>query len=562
MTMRCRTFPIVTLMTAATFLASGCGGDPAVTADSGVPVDSAIATDASRLDAGVLEDAGRADMAFLDAAAVDAEPLDAGPRPAPSQQAYVKASNTDADDRFGYSVALSADGNTLAVGAYTEASNATGLGGAQADNSADEAGAVYVFTRSGDAWTQQAYIKASNTDAYDRFGWSVSLSADGNALAVGAEREASNATGIGGNQANNFGLNSGAVYAFTRTGETWTQHAYIKASNSGGNARFGESVSLSADGNTLAVGAAYENSNATGVGGDETDYSANSSGAVYVFTRAAGIWEQQAYVKASNTDASDKFGFSVSLSGDGNTLAVGAPDENGNATGVGGDQADNSASNSGAVYVFTRVSGVWAQASYVKASNTNAEDQFGQSVALSGDGSTLAVGAPSEDSNATDIGGDQTDNSSRDAGAVYVFSQMSGVWMQEAYVKASNTGSNDYFGFSVSLSTDGHTLAVGAYAEDSNATGVDGSQTDNSADRAGAAYVFTRAGEAWEQHAYVKASNTDANDEFGRSVALSADASTLGVGAWGEYSNATGVGGDELNNSSLSAGATYIFAVP
>ena len=116
--------------------------------------------------------------------------------------------------------------------------------------------------------------------------------------------------------------------------------------------RFGLSVALAADGNTLAVGATAEGSRATGINGDQSDRSAANSGAVYVFTRSDGIWTQQAYVKASNTDASDQFGASVALAADGNTLAVGANAEGSSATGINGDQSDNSASLSGAVYLY------------------------------------------------------------------------------------------------------------------------------------------------------------------------------------------------------------------
>ncbi|MFN7743791.1 MAG: FG-GAP repeat protein [Phycisphaerales bacterium] len=130
-----------------------------------------------------------------------------------SQQAYVKASNTGAGDIFGSSVALSGDGSTLAVGALYEASSATGLNGNQADNSATNAGAVYVFTRTGSTWAQQAYVKASNTGAGDIFGRSVALSG-GSTLAVGASGEASSATGLNGNQADNSASNAGAVYVF------------------------------------------------------------------------------------------------------------------------------------------------------------------------------------------------------------------------------------------------------------------------------------------------------------------------------------------------------------
>ena len=139
-----------------------------------------------------------------------------------------------------------------------------------------------------------------------------------------------------------------------------------------------------------------EDSNATGIDGNQADNSASHAGAVYVFTRSAGAWSQQAYVKASNTDADDAFSWSVSLSGDGNTLAVGARWEDSNATGIDGNQADNSAFESGAVYVFHAQRRVaWSQQAYVKASNTDGFDQFGggdRGLSLSGDGNTLAVG--------------------------------------------------------------------------------------------------------------------------------------------------------------------------
>jgi O-antigen ligase len=124
----------------------------------------------------------------------------------------VKAANTGAFDFFGYAVSLSADGNTLAVGAYGEASSTTGINSTP-NESASYAGAVYVFTRSGSTWAQQAYVKASNTGGYDYFGTSVSLSADGNTLAVGAYREDSSTTGINSTP-NELASQSGAVYLY------------------------------------------------------------------------------------------------------------------------------------------------------------------------------------------------------------------------------------------------------------------------------------------------------------------------------------------------------------
>ena len=477
----------------------------------------------------------------------------------PSASDYVKASNSGMGDQLGTSVSLSGDGNTLAVGAVGEASNATGIGGNQADNSAANSGAVYVFARSGGVWAQQAYVKASNAEVNDAFGTSVSLSGDGNTLAVGAILEASNATGIGGNQADNSAGLSGAVYMFVRSGTVWTQQAYVKASNTGVGDRFGTSVSLSEDGNTLSVGATGEASNATGIGGNQADNSAGLSGAVYMFVRSGTVWTQQAYVKASNTGSGDRFGASVSLSGDGNTLAVGATGEASNATGVGGSQADNSAADSGAVYVFMRIGTLWTQQAYVKASNTGAGDRFGTSVSLSGDGNTLSVGAVGEASNATGIGGNQADNGASMSGAVYVFARVGITWTQQAYVKASNTGASDRFGTSVSLSGDGNTLSVGAVGEASNVTGVGGYQADNSLGNSGAVYVFVRVGTVWTQRAYVKASNTGASDRFGTSVSLSGDGNTLSVGALAEASNATGIDGDQADNSLTGSGASYVY---
>ncbi len=394
---------------------------------------------------------------------------------------------------------------------------------------------------------QAAYGKASNTGAFDNFGESVALSGD--TLAVGAWGEGSGATGVGGDQADNSATNSGAVYIFRRDGTSWTQEAYLKASNTGAADLFGIRVALSGD--TLAVGANFEESSATGVGGDQADNSAPLSGAVYIFRRDGTNWAQEAYLKASNTRVGDYFGESVALSGD--TLAVGAWAEDSSATGVGGDQADNSATNSGAVYIFRRDGTSWAQEAYLKASNTGERDYFGESVALSGD--TLAVGAWGEESSATGVGGDQADNSASDSGAVYIFHRDGTNWAQQAYLKASNTGAGDLFGESVALS--GDTLAVGAWGEGSGATGVGGDQANNSASQSGAVYIFRRDGTSWAQEAYLKASNTGERDYFGESVALSGD--TLAVGARYEDSSATGVGGDQADNSAGASGAVYIF---
>ena len=327
-----------------------------------------------------------------------------------AQQAYVKASNTRPGALFGVAVALS--GDTLAVGSYNESSNATGINGNQADTSSASAGAVYVFTRSGAAWSQQAYVKASNTRAVASFGSSVALSGD--TLAVGSSNESSGATGIDGNQLDTSGPGAGAVYVFTRSVAAWSQQAYVKATNTRPSAQFGFSVALSGD--TLAVGASGEASNATGVNGNPGDTSAPNAGAAYVFTRSGTTWSRQAYIKASTTRMDANFGYAMALVGD--ALAVGSYGEASNAIGINGSQADTSAPNAGAAYVFRRSGATWAQQAYVKASNPRGSALFGSSVALSGD--TLAVGSYNESSGATGINGDPANPFTAAAGAVYV----------------------------------------------------------------------------------------------------------------------------------------------
>ena len=395
-----------------------------------------------------------------------------------SQQAYLKASNTGMGDNFGVSVAVA--GNTVVVGASGEASNATGVNGNQADNSSIVAGAAYVFVRSGTLWSQQAYLKASNTGGNDRFGTSVAVAGD--TVVVGANQEASNATGVNGNQADNSAGFAGAAYVFVRSSTLWSQQAYLKASNTGGGDEFGRSVAVAGD--TVVVGALGESSNATGVNGNQANNSASAAGAAYVFVRSGTQWSQQTYLKASNTGGNDRFGFSVAVACD--TVVVGANGESSNATGVNGNQADNSASDAGAAYVFVRSGTLWSQQAYLKASNSEGGDLYGYSVAVAGD--TLVVGAFGEASNATGVNGNQADNSAFFAGAAYVYVRSGTLWSQQTYLKASNTGVSDGFGLSVAVA--GDMVVVGAYGEDSNATGINGNQADNSAGDAGAAYIF------------------------------------------------------------------------
>jgi hypothetical protein len=340
------------------------------------------------------------------------------------------------------------------------------------------------------------------------------------------------------------------VFLFSMCAEaTLFQQAYVKASNPQFDANLGQSVAMSGD--TLVVGAPYESSSASGINGNQSSTNSPLSGAVYVYVRNGSSWTQQAYIKASNTGSNDNFGFSVAISGD--TLVVGAPQESSIASGIGGNQADNSSANSGAAYVFVRNGTSWSQQAYIKASNSRSQSLFGYSVSISGD--TMVAGAPLETSAATGIDGNQSDSGLESAGAAYVFIRSGTFWGQQAYIKASNTGSNDLFGVSVSISS--NTVAVGAMGEASGSTGVNGSQFDNSAPNAGATYIFVRNGATWSQEAYLKASNADANDDFGLTVSL--DSNTLAVGAFQEDGNSFGINGNAATNGAPDSGAAYVF---
>jgi hypothetical protein len=241
---------------------------------------------------------------------------------------------------------------------------------------------------------------------------------------------------------------------------------------------FGYSVALSAGGSTALVGTSSLN----GV-----------AGAAYVFTRRGGTWSQTAKLTAPDTAAEDDFGWSVALSAGGGTALVGAPGRN---------------SSAGAVYVFTRRGGTWSQAAELTASDTAPDNQFGASVALSAGGGTALVGAPGRDSM---------------AGAVYVFTLRGGTWSQTAELTAAHAAAYNRFGASVALSAEGGTALIGAPEHNSSA---------------GAGYVFTLRGGTWSQNALLTASDTLADDDFGWSVALSAEGGTALIGAFEHDKNA------------------------
>ena len=314
----------------------------------------------------------------------------------------------------GSAVALSADGHTLAVGGYADDHHA---------------GAVWVFARTGAGWRQQGpkLVGAGAAGPFVQQGFSVALSADGHTLAVGANED---------------DTRRGAVWVFARTGADWAQQGpkLVGRGAAGPGAQQGFSVALSADGTTLAAGGH----------GDST-----SIGAVWVFARTGADWAQQGpkLVGTGAVGPTVLQGAAVALSADGHTLAVGA-------------DADDT--RRGATWVFARTGAGWRQQG-PKLVGDGAVGRVligqGHAVALSADGTTLAVGGHGDNSN---------------AGATWVFARTGASWREQGpkLVGAGFAGPDASQGFGVALSAGGTTLAVGGIG--------DGSTT-------GATWVFSAA---------------------------------------------------------------------
>jgi len=350
---------------------------------------------------------------------------------------------------WGDSIALSADGNVFVVGA---------------PNWNADPGLVVVYRYSGMEWARETILEGSRdsyivVDEGDYFGEVVALSPDGNTLAITAS-------------------NAGTVYVYRFDGSSWHEQSVIEGL--GLSLYFGADLALSSDGNTLAVGANADEIVYSNVGGEK--------GAVRVYNFDGTNWTQEAYLKSPGNDFGDNF-YRVALSFDGHTLAVGASGDDSNATGMNGDPLDNSDSNSGAIYIYTRNgAGEWSQQAYIKQSDTWSQRGIGSYIALSSDGRTL-VSSMADNSSTKGINGDWQDQNSESSGAVILFRSDGTNWSEDIYIKASNTDAGDGFG-RVALSADGKTLAVGAVAEDSSATGINGDQDDNSAENSGGVYIY------------------------------------------------------------------------
>ena len=361
-----------------------------------------------------------------------------------SQTAELSASNGSAADSFGYASALSSDGSTALVGAPL-----ISLG----------AGEAYVYAPSGSGWTQQSTLLPNDAAGGDTFGSAVALSSNGDIALVGAP---SKSTG------------TGAAYFFERSGSTWTQAQELSgpATNTG----FGVSVSLSSDGSTALVGANLASSSAgaayvyafsggtwtlqqqltptpaSAAGdqfGDSVSLSADGDtalvgapgyssleGSAYAFTRTGTTWTQHQQITEPTPVAADQFGSAVSLSGDASTALIGA---------------DGAASSAGTAYVYTTGT-TWTKQAQLTASDTTSGDNFGYSAALDATGETAVVGAPGK--------GTYT-------GAAYLFARSGSTWTQSQEVTAGDAAADHRFGNSVATSNDAGIILVGA---DSKAT--------------------------------------------------------------------------------------------
>jgi hypothetical protein len=305
----------------------------------------------------------------------------------------------------------------------------------------------------------QQKLTASDGFQGDGFGSSVSL--DGDTAVIGAAYD------------NDLGSDSGSAYVFVRSGTTWVQQQKLTAGDGAAEDVFGENVSV--EGDTAVASARWD------------DDLGQRSGSAYVFVRSGTTWMQQQKLTASDGSAVDEFGSAVTLDGD--TAAVGAHWD------------DETANQSGSVYVFVRSGTSWTEQQKLTASDGVTDGRFGDSVAL--DGHTLVVGASGDDDNGFQ------------SGSVYVFVRSGTTWSLQQKLSPGDGAENADFGWSVSL--DGDTLVVGALRD--NALG----------DRSGSAYVFVRSGTTWTEQQKLTAADGAALDHFGVSVSVAGETAVVGT---------------------------------
>lgn len=461
------------------------------------------------------------------------------------------------------------------------------LSATQSDGNSTSSAATLAATVEGLSWQQEAYIKPPVADVFvfgswvnpsnwDQFGYGLDL--DGDTALVTAWGEASPITTVINSSGllSTGGLSSGvgAAYVFQRSGEEWELQSYLKPPNHSIVTQFG--ISAAIDGDTALIHS-RDNSDFTGIihGNDLSTLTATggggagSQGGVYVYKREGVEWSMEAYLKPPNPDTTDYFGFGMDFEGDIALISSYNEDSNTNTIINGSDLSatNNSGDNNGAVYVFERTDGVWAQTAYLKSSRSNDDQVFGIRVRL--DGQTAAIAANRDTSTTTSIlyGNDlsaETNLSGSNNGAVYIFERdQEGLWTQSAYIKAPNNSDDDYFGTGLGL--DGDTLLVSSSREDSSTTtvinGSDLSATDDLGTDTGAAYVFRQTGEEWALEAFLKAPNASTDDGFGIVADLDGDIAV--IGAYHEQSTSTSIiNGSDLsttNDDGSEVGAAYVY---
>ncbi len=372
-----------------------------------------------------------------------------------------------AGDELGTSVVLSSDGTTVAVGARYNDGNGT------------KSGHVRLFRWDGSAW-QQLGADIDGEAAYDYSGTAVSLSSDGNIVAIGA-------TGNDGN-----GTDAGHVRLYRWDGSTWRQ----LGADIDGEAAYDESgisVALSSDGSTVAIGAWFNR------GGYVSDRS--NAGHVRLYRWNGGTWQRLGEELSGSFGANS--GASVALSSDGTTVAVGARYDDGNGA------------RSGHVRLYRWNGGIWQKLG-ADIDGEAAGDESGVSVALSGDGSTVAVGAA------------YNDGTGGNSGHVRLHRWDGNSW-QQLGADIDGEAAYDESGISVALSSDGSTLAIGAMYNDGNGS------------NSGHIRLYRWDGSTWRQLGE-DINGEAAGDRSGGSVALSNDGGTLAIGATRNADNGSNSG--------------------
>jgi hypothetical protein len=291
---------------------------------------------------------------------------------------------------FGQSVSISRDG-TVAVVAE--------IGGAPYF----PPGNFYIYRKTAGNWAVEQRIDSQAAQSFDLFGVYATISADGSTVVVGAQYESTGPL-----------ISVGAAYIYSKpAGSTvWTLNTRLEATAPAANSWFGTSVGVSGNGDVVAIGARYE-----------TDAGLSAAGALYVFRRNGSTYSLEQRLSAPVPQTGAAFGgFAVSLSSDGSLLATSSVKDGAASAGVNGSMTPGG-SNSGAAFLYTKGASGWQLKTFIKAPNPDNGDTFGISLALSGDGKSMAVGALNEASAATGIGGDPSDNSAPppNRGAVYLY---------------------------------------------------------------------------------------------------------------------------------------------